>query len=155
MDRFDLSNIAETYNSMYRDMNEGTNLFRKRGNKVTEKEFQKILQIFLIFVQRRLKIKDLPEIRFAYNSNFAAKYAAFGIITKKNTITVEALDRHPMDVLRTVAHELVHYSQHQRGIKGSGKSGSMTEDEANMKAGELLRDFGASHSYLFKFSTLK
>jgi len=57
--------------------------------------------------------------------------------------------------LRTVAHELVHYSQHQHGIRGSGKSGSATEDKANLKAGEILRDFGASHSYLFGLKSIK
>ena len=149
MDRFDLSNIAETYNSMYHNMNEATNLFKKRGSKVGQKEFQKILEVFLVFVKKELKLKDIPEIHFSYGSSFAAKRSAFGIITNRNVITVEALDRHPMDVLRTVAHELVHYSQHKHGINGNGKAGSKTEDMANLKAGELLRKFGAAHSYLF------
>lgn len=154
MDRFDLSNIAETYNSMYNGMNKSTNLFKKRGSKVTEKEFQKILEVFLVFVKRELKLKDIPEINFSYSSTFSAKRSAFGIITNKNIITVEALDRHPMDILRTVAHELVHYSQRKHGIKGNSKAGSKIEDMANLKAGELLRKFGEAHSYLFKLGKI-
>lgn len=154
MDRFDLSNISETYHSMYNHLNEATNLFKKRGSKVTQKEFEKILEMFLIFVKRELKLKQIPEINFSYSSSFAAKRSAFGIITNKNIITVEALDRHPMDILRTVAHELVHYSQHVRHVQGNGKAGSMTENEANMKAGELLRNFGGRHSYLFKLGRM-
>lgn len=155
MDRFDLSNISETYHSMYNNMNEGVNLFKKRGSKITQKEFEKILEMFLIFAKRELKLKQIPEINFSYSSSFAAKRSAFGIITNRNVITVEALDRHPMDILRTVAHELVHYSQHARNVHGNGKAGSVTEDEANMKAGELLRNFGGKHSYLFKLGGLR
>ena len=65
---------------------------------------------------------------------------------------IDTLDRHPMDILRTIAHELVHYQQHERNQYGSGHAGSVTEDEANAKAGELIRKFGNSHSQFFKLS---
>ncbi len=151
MDRFDLSNIAETYNLMYQKLNESNpNFFKKRGKEVSQEQFQKIFKMFLLFAQKELKIKQLPEINFTRDTKFSQKHASFGVITGKNKITVEILDRHPMDILRTVAHELVHYSQHTHNIRGSGVTGSKTENEANVKAGKLLRDFGLKYNSLFK-----
>ena len=48
------------------------------------------------------------------------------------------------DLLRTLAHELVHRKQDEDGRidYNSGETGSEIENEANAQAGILLRDFG-------------
>lgn len=157
MDRLDLSYLAEAYKSMYgEDLNKGhPNFFDRRGNKVSHEQFSKIVKVFLSFAKRNLKLKKIPNINFVSDSKFSQKYAAFGIIRGKDKIFVEILDRHPMDILRTLAHELIHYSQHERNINGTGHAGSKTENDANMRAGKLLRDFGSDHSYLFKLPPVK
>jgi hypothetical protein len=62
-------------------------------------------------------------------------------------------NRHIMDVLRTVAHELTHTRQHERdGDRmgpAAGETGSPYENEANARAGVLMRDYGRLHPELF------
>ena len=157
MDRLDLSYIAEAYSSIYaNNLNEShPNYFKKRGNEVSHEQFMKIVDVFVSFAKRKLNLKKLPHINFVSNSKFSQKISAFGVIKGKDKIYVEILDRHPMDILRTLAHELVHYSQHEHNINGSSHAGSKTENDANMRAGKLLRDFGSEHSYLFKTHLIK
>ena len=59
-------------------------------------------------------------------------------------------DRHQMDVMRTVAHELVHYKQDKTlGRELDGRDGSVDENEANSLAGVLLRRWGQKNPTLF------
>lgn len=157
MDREDLSYIAEAYNSIYGgNLNEGhPNFFDRRGDKVSPEQFYKIVDVFVSFAKRNLKLKKIPNINFVSDSKFSQKHAAFGVIRGKDKIFVEILDRHPMDILRTLAHELIHYSQHEHNINGTGHAGSKTENDANMRAGKLLRDFGSIHAYLFKLPPVR
>ena len=54
-----------------------------------------------------------------------------------------------MDVLRTLAHELVHWKQCQMGEELDGADGSDTENQANAVAGIIMRRFGKSCPHLF------
>jgi hypothetical protein len=58
-----------------------------------------------------------------------------------------------MDVLRTVAHELTHKHQHERdGSRmgpDAGETGSPWENEANARAGILMRDYARLHPEYF------
>jgi hypothetical protein len=56
-------------------------------------------------------------------------------------IVVSMLNRHPTDVIRTVAHELVHRAQHQHQplSASDGVTGSDVENQANSVAGILMR----------------
>ena len=53
-------------------------------------------------------------------------------------------NRNMADILRTLAHELVHRKQDEDGRIDyeSGETGSDIENEANAQAGVLLRDYG-------------
>jgi hypothetical protein len=59
-----------------------------------------------------------------------------------------------VDVLRSIAHELVHHLQNQRGeldgTKNEGGDGSPWENEANAKAGELIRIFGRQNPEIYE-----
>jgi hypothetical protein len=59
------------------------------------------------------------------------------------TIYLVAKGRHPKDVMRTLAHELVHYKQDQedRLNAESGATGSNEENEANAMAGVVMRNY--------------
>ena len=61
------------------------------------------------------------------------------------------------DVLRTLAHELVHHKQNELGKlnNDSGKTGSDVENEANVKAGILMRDFGKEREEIYESESLK
>ena len=69
-------------------------------------------------------------------------------------ICVYVKDRAIMDVMRSVAHELVHHKQNERGeLNGSpeeGADGSPLENEANAKAGEIIRIFGKQNPEIYR-----
>jgi hypothetical protein len=66
-------------------------------------------------------------------------------------------DRHPIDVLRTLAHELVHARQREQDEldPGDGATGSDAENQANAAAGVLMRDFGKQHPEFFELKESK
>jgi hypothetical protein len=56
------------------------------------------------------------------------------------------------DILRTLAHELVHHMQNGKGElnSDSGEDGSPTENEANATAGLIMRKFGRENPEIFE-----
>jgi hypothetical protein len=57
-----------------------------------------------------------------------------------------------MDVCRTLAHELVHYSQDlKKGLEDedAGSTGSPQENEANAEAAIIMRNWGKKHPDYF------
>jgi hypothetical protein len=56
------------------------------------------------------------------------------------------------DILRTLAHELVHRKQDEDGRLDitSGETGSEIENEANAQAGILLRNFGKTNKHIYE-----
>jgi Zn-dependent peptidase ImmA (M78 family) len=57
------------------------------------------------------------------------------------------MNRHPNDILRTIAHELVHYKQdtEHRLEPDSGTTGSPEENQANAVAGIVMRHFNKQY----------
>lgn len=53
------------------------------------------------------------------------------------------------DWYRSLAHELVHYGQLERGLELDGSDGSDVENEANGLAGVILREWGRSNPDIF------
>lgn len=146
------------YFSEWRRLQRNTEMFKFLGNFVAEgikrENFENIVHHFLLFVKKEIRIKNLPNIQFIDDSKFAKRIAAFGQI-KDNRIVIDIQGRHIMDILRTLAHELVHYHQHQIGRTGNGRAGSSTENQANQLAGSLVRKFGERNSGLFAMATIK
>lgn len=121
--------------------------------ETNKKRFDQIVKTFIPYCKKELKIKNLPSIHFVKDAKFAERIGAFGQYGH-NRIIIDIKNRQPMDVLRTLAHELTHYSQHAHHQHGSGKAGSKTEDQANEIAGVILRNFAQEHSNLFKLDSL-
>lgn len=145
------------YFSEWRKLQRNTEMFNFSGGIIAEgvsrEHFESIVHTFLPFVKKELNIKELPKIHFVDDPRFAKRIAAFGQI-KGNRIVIDIQDRHTMDILRTLAHELTHYRQHTRGVNGSGHAGAPTENEANKLAGTIVRKFGEKHSGLFATSAV-
>jgi hypothetical protein len=57
-----------------------------------------------------------------------------------------------VDILRTVAHELVHVRQHELGMIKPGDSypGSPIELLADMVAGKLIKIYGEKNNHIFQ-----
>jgi|688.fasta_scaffold44684_4 hypothetical protein len=127
--------------------------WRKLQEEMNKKQFEDVVKKFLPFAKEFLKLKNLPEIEFVEKPSFSKNIAAFGEIVD-NRIIINIRNRHPMDIVRTIAHELVHYKQHNGGRYGSVSAGSPTENEANKLSGTLVRKFGETYSNYFKLSAV-
>lgn len=103
---------------------------------------------FIQFAKKQLGLKQ-SDVKFTGHSQ-DSKHSFGSYKPKENDIVVRNKGRQPLDVMRTVAHELVHQKQHERGKDGDNKAGGKSEDEANAKAGEIMRKYDDSHPKEFK-----
>jgi hypothetical protein len=95
-----------------------------------------------------LQLDELPEIHLIDDNATVGGGSSFGEFTDDG-IEVVTTNRHPMDVMRTIAHELVHYSQRVKGQEMDGSDGSETENQANAGAGIIMRRFGKEYPECF------
>jgi hypothetical protein len=103
---------------------------------------------FLPIAMKTLKISKLPAIKFKLKIETTDNQTSFGsYLPEKNLILVGIHNRHPVDVLRTLAHELVHYKQHLNGEidNQSGITGSDEENDANALAGIIMRNYNKKY----------
>jgi cytidyltransferase-like protein len=118
------------------------------------KEQTATISEFIKYAAKNLGLQNLPSsLTLSYNTNQAKERRTFGYFdpsTKK--IWVYVKNRNMADILRTLAHELVHRKQEEDGrLKiNSGETGSPIEDEANSKAGVLLRNFGKINNNIYE-----
>jgi len=113
-----------------------------------------ILRDFIRFCVKELKIEQMPRVRLRKDPQWSQVHKTFGRYNDDaNTLEVAWGQRHIMDVLRTVAHELTHKHQHEREGEqmgaDAGETGSPYENEANARAGVLMRDYGRLHPEYF------
>jgi hypothetical protein len=112
-----------------------------------------IIADFIDFAAKALDLKQVPKINFTDNQNVAKQMHSLGAYQPKNDeLLVVRGPRLTADVLRTLAHELVHRKQAEmRPLKPEdGKTGSEIENEANAAAGVLLRQFGKYRPEIFE-----
>jgi len=102
------------------------------------------VQKFVSFATKHLKLRGQPHIRFVGSQEDSKQ--AFGH-AKGADITVRVTNRHPIDVMRTLAHELTHFRQTASGSKASEQE---KEDNANAIAGRIMRDYDTKYPKAFK-----
>jgi hypothetical protein len=103
---------------------------------------------FLPLAMQDLGLTDLPKIVPELRIESADGQATFGrFVDGEMIIQLAMANRHPVDILRTLAHELVHYKQKTLGkIKhDSGETGSPEENQANTIAGIIMRHFNKEY----------
>ena len=115
---------------------------------------EEILKDFIGFCVAELKIESMPTIKLRRDPQWPVVHKTFGrYINDQDLLEVAWGHRHIMDVLRTVAHELTHRHQHERdGDRmgpAAGETGSPYENEANARAGILMRDYARLHPEYF------
>jgi Zn-dependent peptidase ImmA (M78 family) len=103
---------------------------------------------FAPWVAEQLGIKKLPKIELLdqpMNTSFGTYDA------DNNCLYLVTAGRHPIDVLRTLAHELTHHKQNLAGQldMNSGDTGTDEENEANANAGIIMRDFASANPEYF------
>ena len=127
---------------------------KRKGRPTTKSQFELILNKFLVFLKRELKFYyDIPII-LVDDVDFSKNNKTFGMMYP-DKIVISIVNRHPIDILRTVAHEYIHHKQLVDGKKLNGNAGSTTENEANAKAGEILRKYANIHPELFDLISIR
>ena len=128
---------------------------KRKGRPTTRIQFDIILKTFLIFLKRELRVTfDTPIILIDY-ADFAKKVFAFGFINENKIIYLSIINRHPIDILRTLSHEMVHYKQLIEKGTIESRAGSPEENFANAKAGEIMRKYGKLHPELFDLMPIR
>lgn len=105
------------------------------------------LRDFLPLAVKTLKLPHIPKISLE-KSIEKSNVPTFGRFTNDDDhVYVHVANRNPNDILRTLAHELVHYKQRTEHELGSGSwhTGSPAENQANELAGVIMRNFNSKY----------
>lgn len=119
------------------------------------KNFGPMLDTFVDFASNELGIKSLPKVKIQ-NDN-PSSFGGYNPATKELLTTTK--NRHPMDIFRTVAHELIHHKQNEDGkigmdIAQEGSDGSDIENEANSMAGVIMRKWAKKNPEHFGMESM-
>lgn len=115
---------------------------------------QQSIQHFVEFATKRLKLKENPKVNLVGGREFAETKASLGGFnpdTKEIYVAIEG--RLTADILRTLAHEMVHRKQDEMGLvrnpNKDGKDGSPIENQAHAVAGILMREYGRINKQIY------
>jgi hypothetical protein len=115
-----------------------------------------IIEDFVDFCYTQLGLEKEINLRIRRDPQWSVRNKTFGRYDENtNELNVGVGGRHIMDILRTVAHEMVHQRQNetQEMPADAGMDGSEYENEANAQAGVLMRKYGKLHPELFSADT--
>ena len=142
--------LQGTLNLQTKQLHQPTSLGEGLNNN-TDKQ---LLKKFIGFAIEELGIQKPPKSLTLSRDNEAARSMhTFGSFNPNNDkIWLYVKNRNMADLLRTLAHELVHRKQAEDGRIDytSGETGSEIENEANAQAGVLLRKFGKQHEEIYQ-----
>jgi hypothetical protein len=122
------------------------------SEEITRKQLAPMLDSFVSFASDKLGLKSMPNIRYKSDEDEYNSFAAYSPGSKE--LSISTANRHPMDIFRSVAHELVHHKQNEDGRLGKdiareGETGSDIENEANFEAGKIMRWFAKEQPHMF------
>ena len=130
--------------------------FEYRGGPLLHEGFtpQKapLIKKFVNYTCDRLNI-DEPYISIINSPTYSQQNKSFGgYIPTEQKILCVVYNRNMADILRTLAHELVHHMQNGKNELNheSGEDGSSIENEANAMAGVIMREFGRENPEIFE-----
>ena len=120
---------------------------------LNKKDTFAILHDFVRFAAEDLELKSLPKFDFAFDTKRSLEHKSFGgYAPGAEHITITVKNRHINDVCRTLAHEMVHFSQDLKKEledDDAGATGSPQENEANARAAVIMRNWGKKHPDYF------
>lgn len=110
-----------------------------------ENDLKPIVVEFLAFMVKKIGITNPYKIKLAVERTEDFKTYAY-YVPSEGLVCVYVKNRGYADVLRSIAHELVHHKQNQDGRLKVDETipdiGGEIEDEANAVAGQLVKEFG-------------
>jgi hypothetical protein len=111
-----------------------------------------LIKEFIKFTSQVLELKSLPKITLTSDKSKTQTYAHNDI--GNDHVVVYTGKRSLGDILRSLAHEIIHYAQKYDGslnkYENPGETGNPIENEANAGAGILLRNFGKMYPQIFE-----
>ena len=115
---------------------------------------QQSIQNFVEYATKRLKLKETPKITLVGGREFAeTKTSLGGYNPDDKSIYVATEGRLTADILRTLAHEMVHRKQDEmhlvRNAEKDGADGSPIENQAHAVAGILMREYGRINKQIY------
>lgn len=109
-----------------------------------------LMKRFVEYACGELNINE-PQIHVINSPTYSQEHKSFGgYIPSEEKILVVVHNRNMADILRTLAHELVHHMQNLKGDELNGDDGSEIENEANAQAGVIMRKFGRENPEIFE-----
>jgi Zn-dependent peptidase ImmA (M78 family) len=132
---------------------------QEQEEKDHDKNLKKELKGFLKFAIKELNLNNPPAgLTLSKDQKQAKTKHTFGYFSPEDKkIWIYVKGRNTADVLRTLAHELIHLKQAEEGRieNNSGDTGSPIENEANAMAGVLLRKYGSKHENIYEIQVNK
>jgi len=126
--------------------------YKKFLNEGWDNSKAKIINTFLEYCSDYLSVTR-PTIKLVNSPEYTQTYHSFGgyMPSEQKIITV-VHNRNMADILRTLAHEMVHHMQNldNRLTPKSGEDGSPDENEANSLAGVIMRKFGRENAHIYE-----
>ena len=118
-----------------------------RGNPLPlpeNKSNTPIIKDFFKYAIKKLDIQNVPVVILNADKNRVNELRSMaGYMHRENKIWIYTGKRNAADIIRSLAHELVHCKQKESGnYPIDGSTGSDDENEANAVAGILLRNYG-------------
>ena len=106
---------------------------------------------FTNFAKEFLGITDDVKVKLAFERT--PELATTAYYNTNGFLVVYAKDRLLADIKKSIAHELTHHLQNLQGRLNNpikdGEDGSPIENEANAKAGEIIRKWGKLHPEIY------
>ena len=116
-----------------------------------EKDKERIVE-FVKFVKDELGLKLTPTTKLLNGRGDLKTTAHYNYSKPEKVIKVNAKNRHIVDVMRSIAHEMVHHRQFEQGRLDGPKPpdiGGDIEDEANSLAGQFIKMFSKKDSTIY------
>lgn len=113
--------------------------------RVFNNDCEPVCKDFVSFCKKQLNIHDRVKIKFLKEHDPNITTGCYIPMTREIRVLVK--DRGLIDILRSIAHEMVHQKQHLNGElnENSGRDGSDHENEAHAKAGLIMRLYQAEN----------
>ena len=113
---------------------------------------KKVLDKFVLFVKKQLELKTIPTIKIQNDREGLKTTANYDYNKENKVIKVNAKNRALIDVMRSIAHELVHHKQYEEGrLKTPPPDiGGEIEDEANAKAGQYIKMYAKKDETIYE-----
>ena len=110
------------------------------------------LDEFVKFVKKQLDLKSVPTIVIKSNRDDLKTTANYDYTKENKVVKVYGKNRALVDIMRSVAHELVHHKQFEQGrleVQPPDIGGEI-EDEANSKAGQYIKMYAKEDSTIYE-----